>query len=105
MIRKNIFTMDDREGYIRLSNQYDSRGYITINGQKKEMTVFGTDSQNTYAIGELLIDFVTLDDKIYLSLYEEDRLQLIEELHLINASDFNFDLKGLLNEYVENYLK
>jgi len=95
--------MEDSKGYIRLGSEYDLRGYITFNGQKKEMTVFGTDSQNTYTIGELLIDFVTLDDEAFLSLYDEDRLQLTEELHLINASDF--DLKGVLNEYVENYLK
>ena len=105
MIRKNVFTIEDSQGYIRLRSEYDSKGYITFNGQRKEMTVFGIDSQKTHSIGELLIDLVTLDDKTFLSLYEEDRLELIEELHLINASDFDYDLKGVLNEYVENYLK
>ena len=113
MIRKNAFTMEDSEGYIRFNSEYDLRSYVTFNAQKEEMTVFGTNGQNTYAIGELLIDFVTLDDEIVLSLgekvfqspYEEDRLELLENLHLVNASDFDFDLKGILNEYVENYLK
>ena len=113
MIRKNVFTMEDSEGYIRLNSEYDLRSYVTFSAQKKEMTVFGTNGQNTYAIGELLIDFVTLndeivlslDDEVFLSPYEEDRLELLENLHLVNASDFDFDLKGVLNEYVENYLK
>ncbi len=105
MIRKNYFTMEDREGYIRLNSEYDLRNYVTFNAQKKEITVFGINGQNTYAIGELLIDFVTLDDEVSLSLYEEDRLELLENLHLVNASDFDYDLKGVLNEYVENYLK
>jgi hypothetical protein len=32
-------------------------------------------------------------------------LELLENLHLVDASDFDFDLKGVLNEFVENYLK
>jgi len=97
--------MEDSKGYIHFSSEYDLRSYVTFNTQKKEMTIFGTNGQNTYATGELLIDFVTLDDEIFLSPYEEDRLELLENLHLVNASDFDLDFKGVLNEYVENYLK
>ena len=100
-MRKKSYTLE-KQGYISLANEYEQHTYLSFDRQKKEMTVI-SDGQKAYALGDMLIDFITLDDDI-LNLYEQDRLQLIEDLHLIDADAFNWDFRGTLDEFTENYL-
>ena len=94
----------DKEGYFKINNEYEQRRYVSFDRQNKEITVFGSKGQNTYTIGEMLIDFVIQDDGRYYW-YEEDRLQLIHDLHRLTAEEFKWDYINKLSEFEENYLK
>ena len=103
-MRKNLYRLDDTEGYVPFYNEYEQRSYVSFDRQKKEMTVFGVDGQKTYGIGELLIHFVTLDEQCF-SLYEEDRRELIQEIDRIDSYIFQWDYSDVLSELLENYLE
>ena len=102
-MKKRFHSLTDKKGYINLASEYENRTYFSFNRQKKEMTVIMNSSQKIYTLGEMLIDFITLDDDI-LDLYDQDRLQLIEDLYLISADDFKWDFSGFIDEFIENYL-
>jgi hypothetical protein len=102
-MRSKFYTLTNKQGFINLSNEYEQRTYLSFNKQKKEMTVISSDHQKVYTLGEILIDFITMDEDI-LDLYDQDRRQLIEELHLVDASAFKWDFNGVLDEFIENYL-
>lgn len=103
--RKNAFTLEDKQGYIKLDNEYNQHVCVSFNRPKKEMTVISSDGQRVFPLGDLLVDFIALDDDGLFQLFEEDRLSLIEELPRINQSDFEWDFSGELNEFTENYIK
>jgi hypothetical protein len=100
-MRIDVFTMEDADGYIHFEDEYNRRAYVTISGQSKEMTLYVDNHSETHPIGELLIDFMTLEDE-QLAFYEEDRQELMKDLHLVDASDLG---PGYQNEHVDNYLE
>ena len=103
---RNLFTMDDDDGNVRIENEYGVRNYVTFNMNTRETNLICNGTPKAYPLGELLIDFITLDDDGLLSLYEEDRQELLDHLGNIDASDFDWDRYAYMpNEYVRNYLK
>lgn len=100
-MKKRISSRSDKHGYLRLSNEYEQCTYLTFN--RNDTTVISHDMSVTYTLGEMLIDFISLDEDI-LDLFEKDRLQLIDEIHLINANDFEWDFYGMVDKFIENYL-
>lgn len=88
--------MEDAEGFIHFEDEYNRKAYVTVNEQSKEMTFHFSSYSETHPIGELLIDFLTLEDE-QLDVYEDDRQELIQDLLLE-------DYCGVMNENIENYL-
>lgn len=103
-MRKKVYGLADKQGYIRLANEYEQHTCVSFERQKKETTVITADGRRVYPLGDMVIDFITLPDDGLFALFEEDRLQLIEDLHLFSADDFNWDFSGYLDEFTENYL-
>lgn len=96
--------MDDAQGFIRFEDEYTQRAYVAVNRPSREITLHMGDYAETHLIGEMLADFVT-PEKDRFKFYEEDRLELIQNLHLVDASASEMDYSGVMNEFIENYIR
>lgn len=99
----DAFTMEDAEGFIHFEDEYSRKAYVTVNEQSKEITLYSENHSETHPMGEMLTDFVTPDEDRF-AFYEEDRQELIQDLHLVDASALEEDYSGMMNPFVENYI-